>query len=87
MKLLDLAAAAPRVLQTSRTGCVRPGCRVRLGGQAFNLEPAGSNLAFALEMHFGTIRQRQQLWRTDECLVVSGNIRAQCPEVYLPRHG
>lgn len=78
MKLLDLAAAAPRVLQTSRTGSVSPGCRVRLGGQAFNLEPAGSNLAFALEMHFGTIRQRQ-LGRTDECTVVSGNIRAQCP--------
>lgn len=31
MKLLDLAAAGHRVLQTRSTGSVFPGCRVRLG--------------------------------------------------------
>lgn len=79
MKLLDLAAAPHRVLQARPTGSVCPGCRVRLAGQAFNLEPAGPNLAFALEMHLGTIRQRL-FWRTDECTVVSCDTRAQGPE-------
>lgn len=57
-------------------GSVYPDYRDRLGGQAFNLEPADRALAFALDMHFGTIRQRQ-LWRTDEQTVIPINITVQ----------